>query len=88
MAIAPGNFYEVFWDGSFCDKGAGIGIYIVRNCQPLLKVSAPVVASDATRTEALGPPLLALLLSVFPTGTYLIKGDSMHVCNELNLKRR
>jgi hypothetical protein len=39
-------------------------------------VSVPVVAFDATRTEALGPPLIALLLSLLPGGRLIIKGDS------------
>lgn len=46
--------------------------------------SVPVVCSDATRTEALGPPLLAMLLSVFATSQLFIFGDSKFVVNHIN----
>ena len=69
------------WDGSHMPCGAGIGLTIRRqNCPPAITASVPVHARDATRTEALGPPIAALLLSTLPpTSHYHFIGDSRFV---------
>ena len=54
----------VRWDGSFGPEGAGIGISISEvDGQGIATFGVPVFATDATRCEALGPALAALLLS-------------------------
>ena len=49
-----------------------------------LQVSIPVTASDATRTESLGPPLIALLLNLLGPGNAQLYGDSRVVVGILN----
>lgn len=49
----------------------------------LLTASIPVSADDATRCEALGPVLSALLLARFPGSTVTFRGDSATVCKLL-----
>lgn len=51
------------WDGSFQLAGAAIGISICKNGHQLLTLAIPVAGRDATRVEALGPPLIALILA-------------------------
>lgn len=46
---------------------------------PCVKLSVPVVASDATRCEALGPALAALIMSRFTVGHITMCGDSLTV---------
>ena len=47
-------------------------------------MSVPVLTADACRTEALGPPLMAMVLSFFPIGSAHYYGDSRTVVNLLN----
>ena len=61
--------------------GAGIGVTIHLAGSLLLTASIPVSGHDATRVEALGPLLIALLLSQFPRGSLYLYGDSKFVCN-------
>ena len=68
--------YTVYWDGSYQPAGAGIGIYILLDGKLLLAFSVPLAAHDATRTEALGPPLIALLLALLPPRPIVLHGDS------------
>ncbi len=49
-----------------------------------LQVSIPVATSDATRTESLGPPLIALLLNLLGPGNAQLYGDSRVVVGILN----
>jgi ribonuclease HI len=44
----------------------------------------PVQANDATRTESLGPALLALLLNLLPKQDVHLYGDSQVVVDSLN----
>ena len=67
--------WEVMWDGSF-GEGAGIGITIARDGRLILRAAIPVYATDATRCEALGPALAALLLARLPWKFVRFKGDS------------
>ena len=83
-----GREYVAYWDGSFQPSGAGIGLQIFCGTELLVSCSIPVVAGDATRCEALGPPLLALLLSLLPMGSVVMHGDSLFVCNHLNYVRK
>ena len=78
---APHHVWVVQWDGSHMPCGAVIGLTIRRqNCPPAIAASIPVHARDATRTEALGPPIAALLLSTLPpTSHYHFIGDSRFV---------
>ena len=77
------------WDGSFGPQGAGIGITIARpDKPPILTASIPVTATDATRTEALGPALAALLLSRLPPGYIQFEGDSLVVVRLLRQEVR
>ena len=58
-----GRVWTVRWDGSFSSGRAGVGLTLgYPETPPVLRASVPVVAADATRAEALGPPLAALLL--------------------------
>ena len=50
----------------------------------LVSASVPVKGTDATRVEALGPPLAALLVTTrLPTGRVAFFGDSAYVVNLL-----
>ena len=50
----------------------------------VVKASVPVTASDAQRTEALGPPLAMLLLQLLPMGGGRIEGDSQYIMGVLD----
>ncbi len=50
---------------------------------PCIRLSVPVYASDATRCEALGPALAALVLARFGRGQVYFKGDSKTVVSLL-----
>ena len=57
--------------------------------EPLVHVSTPVKADDATRTEALGPPIAMLLLTSLALPSHVIlRGDSSHVVDLLSLSRQ
>lgn len=82
-----GRPWEVWWDGSHQECGSGIGITVGTPGQPpLAGFSVPVVAADATRVEALGPPLAATLLAVLEEGVVTFHGDSHFVCDLLTRK--
>ena len=51
---------------------------------PLLSVGVPVLAHDASRAEALGPALAALLLQALPAKPVVFEGDSWFVVQLLN----
>ena len=70
----------VRWDGSFTGTKAGLGLTFQLAGDPIcLKLSVPVYATDATRCEALGPALAALVLSRFAIGNVQFYGDSLTV---------
>lgn len=71
--------YVCHWDGSFQQSGAAIGITIECAHAPTISIGVPVIAGDATRTESLGPPLLAVLLNLLPKGRAHLYGDSQAV---------
>ena len=77
--------WEIRWDGSFTGTAAGVGITIARPGGPaLVSASVPVKGMDATRVEALGPPLAALLVTTrLPMGRVAFFGDSAYVVNLL-----
>ena len=77
--------WEIYWDGSFTGSSAGVGITIARAGGPaLVSASVPVKGTDATRIEALGPPLAALLVTTrLPPGRVSYFGDSAYVVNLL-----
>ena len=77
--------WEIRWDGSFTGTAAGVGITIARAGRPTpISASAPVKVTDATRVEALGPPLAALLVtSRLPFGRVDLYGDSSYVVDLL-----
>lgn len=54
--------WVITWDGSFDGQKAGLDITLALEDTVILRASVPVYASDATRCEALGPDLAALLL--------------------------
>ena len=62
-----------------------MGITIARADGPtLLSASVPVKGTDATRVEALGPPLAALLVTTrLPPGRVDFFGDSAYVVDLL-----
>ena len=64
---------------------AGVGITIARpGNSALVSASVPVKGTDATRVEALGPPLAALLVTTrLPMGRVAFFGDSAYVVNLL-----
>lgn len=76
------------WDGSFSPAGAGIGLTLHSAERCLLSASIPVVASDATRVEALGPPLIALLASQLSPRRLQCSGDSLYVVSLLQRRFR
>lgn len=76
--------YVCHWDGSFSESSAGIGITIAIDGTLTLSLGVPVKASDATRTESLGPALIGLVLNVFPKGDVHMYGDSKVVVGQLN----
>ena len=86
-ATSVESVWEVRWDGSF-GAGAGIGITIARDDRLILKAAVPVFASDATRCEALGPALAALLLARLPWKFVRFKGDSHTVVRLLRQECR
>ena len=53
---------------------------------PFLEVSVPVAGTDASRVEALGPPLAALLLAQLPAGRVTFHGDSRFVVDLVTRK--
>ena len=77
--------WEIHWDGSFTGSSAGVGITIARaGGAALVSASVPVKGTDATRVEALGPPLAALLVTTWlPPGRVSYFGDSTCVVNLL-----
>ena len=77
--------WEIPWDGSFTGSAAGVGITIARAGGPaLVSASVPVKGTDATRVEALGPPLAALLVTTrLPTGRVAFFSNSAYVVNLL-----
>lgn len=54
----------------------------------LLELRVPVGGTDATRVEALGPPIVALTLAHFDPGFVHLYGDSKFVCSTLNMVYR
>ena len=64
---------------------SGCGITIACAGGPaLVSASVPVKGTDATRIEALGPPLAALLVTTrLPMGRVAFFGDSAYVVNLL-----
>ena len=74
------TLYEVWWDGSYQQSGAGIGVCIYKGPICILEVAMPVNTSDACRTEAFGPPLIAALLQVLPRQRLMLRGDSQYIC--------
>jgi hypothetical protein len=52
----------------------------------ILQASVPVYASDATRCEALGPALAALLLDRLQWSEVTLRGDSMTVVRLLRME--
>ena len=77
--------WEIYWDGSFMGSSAGVGITIACAGGPaLVFASVPVKGMDATRVEALGPPLAALLVTThLPPRRVSFFGDSAYVVNLL-----
>ena len=74
--------WDIWWDGSYHPDGlAGLGITLGRaGAPPMLQAAVPIWGSDATRVEALGPPLAALLLTgLLDPGPVAFHGDSAHV---------
>lgn len=71
--------WTIEWDGSFNGVKAGVGVVIKRGDLVVLEVSVPVYASDASRCEALGPALAALLLSRVGWTSVKLRGDSLLV---------
>ena len=53
-----------------------------------MSASIPVRATDATRVEALGPPLGALLVSQLRPGKVWFRGDNVNVVGELQRRFR
>ncbi len=53
-----------------------MGLTITCDGQCILRAAVPVYASDATRCEALGPALGALLATRLGGAQYFFKGDS------------
>lgn len=78
--------WEIQWDGSFDGTRAGLGITLSLEGNIILKASVPVYATDATRCEALGPALAALLLERLQWTEVTLKGDSMTVVRLLRLE--
>lgn len=77
----------VRWDGSFQTAGAAVGVTVGRlhsEGGPVLSVGVPVLAHDASRAEALGPALAALLLQALPANPVIFEGDSRFVVQLLN----
>lgn len=86
LALPPARVHDQWllrWDGSFQSSGAAVGITVGRvGASPddaLLRVGVPVAARDASRCEALGPPLAALLVALLPAAPVRLEGDSMFV---------
>ena len=50
----------------------------------LCSISVPVLASDATRCEALGPVLISMLVARLGGRCLHLKGDSKYVCGLLD----
>lgn len=75
--------YSCYFDGSFYAYNgvgkAGVGISIFQNDCCLLSAAIPVVTKDAQRTEALGPAIAALFLSLLPRAPITFYGDSAYV---------
>lgn len=67
---------------------AAVGLCLGRaGHPPLLRAGVPVSASDATRTEAMGPPLACLFLAALAPrarGRLVLTGDSAAVVDLLN----
>ena len=78
------QMYVAYWDGSFQQEGAGLGVEVFLEDTCVFSISVPVIASDATRCEALGPVLISMLMSRFAGGCLTLRGDSKYVCNLLN----
>ena len=55
---------------------------------PSLHAAIPIWAADATRVKALGPPIVALLLSTLPAADILFIGDSSHVIDCISGRSR
>ena len=87
-----GGEWEVSWDGLYQPElgSAGIGIMVEHPwAAPLVSLSVPVSAADATHMEALGPALASLLLaSWFSVARVCFKGDSSYVVGLLDYSRR
>ena len=77
--------WEIRWDRSFTGTAAGLGITIAWPGGPtLISASVPVKGTDATRVEALGPPLAALLVTArLPFGRVALYGNSSYVVDLL-----
>ena len=60
----------------------GVEVFLEDTC--VFSISVPVIASDATRCEALGPVLISMLMSRFAGGCLTLRGDSKYVRNLLN----
>ena len=78
-----GEAWEIGWDGSHRRTGTGLGVTLRRvgDTDFVGAVIVPVAVADATRVEALGPPLAGLLLAAVRPwgGRVTLWGDSLHV---------
>ena len=82
-----GLSWTVHWDGSFREGAAAVGITVARGDTRVLEVGLGVLATDAFRTEALGPTLTALLLRAASPkipGQVTFIGDSAAVVDLTN----
>ena len=82
-----GLSWTVRWDGSFREGAAAVGITVARGDTRVLEVGLGVLATDASRTEALGPALAALLLRAASPkipGRVTFIGDSAAVVDLTN----
>ena len=82
-----GLSWTVHWDGSFREGAAAVGITVASGDTRVLEVGLGVLATDASRTEALGPTLAALLLRAASPkipGRVTFIGDSAAVVDLTN----
>lgn len=83
VVTSPTDLLYVEWDGSLSPSGCGIGIAIKVNNELKATFSIPVTAPDATRCEALGPPLIGLLVARLHYTYIRLFGDSLYICKLL-----
>ena len=84
VLASPTDFISVEWDAYLQPTGCGLGIAIKVNDQLKATFSVPVSTPDATRCEALGPPLIGLLVSRLPFKYFRLFGDSLYICKLLD----